>query len=151
MGVRSWGSRDSRSNSALDRRSESSDSLDNQSTSSGTGRHLQDFGSTEFIPTRSSKTAPKVAYNPMQFVKTGPAKLCLSAQEQLKKAEEIKKVREKKKDDVEDWQMNLEGWKSSRRKKQEDVIERVTEVKRMEMEEANKASEAAAKRLMGIR
>ena len=87
----------------------------------------------------------------MQFVKTGPAKLCLSAQEQLKKAEEIKKVREKKKDDVEDWQMNLEGWKSSRRKKQEDVIERVTEVKRMEMEEANKASEAAAKRLMGIR
>ena len=47
--------------------------------------------------------------------------------------------------------MNLRGWKSSRRKKQEDVIERVTEVKRMEQEEAIKASEAAAKRLIGIR
>jgi len=31
------------------------------------------------------------------------------------------------------------------------VIERVTEVKRMEQEEALKASEAAAKRLIGIR
>lgn len=46
---------------------------------------------------------------------------------------------------------NLEGWKSSRRKRQEHVIERVTEVKRMEQEEALKASEAAAKRLIGIR
>ncbi len=65
---------------------------------------------------------------------------------------QVKKVREKKKDgDIEDWQSNLEGWKSSRRKKQEDVIERVTEVKRMEQEEAIKASEAAAKRLIGIR
>jgi len=46
---------------------------------------------------------------------------------------------------------NLEGWKSSRRKRQEHVIERVTEVKRMEQEEALKASEAAAKRLVQIR
>lgn len=66
---------------------------------------MTDFGgSTEYIPTRSTKTAPKVAYNPMQFVKTGPTKLALTAQEQLKKAEEVKKVREKKRDDAEDWQ-----------------------------------------------
>lgn len=40
----------------------------------------------------------------MQFVKAGPAKLFQTAQEQLKKAEEVKKIREKKKDDSEDWQ-----------------------------------------------
>lgn len=127
---RSW-SRNSRSGSALDRHSESSESLDNQSTtSSGTGckvspvcllfcllrgllnetcvepypKMMQDFGSTEYIPTRSTKTAPKVAYNPMQFVKTGPTPLVKTAQEQLKLAEEVKKVREKKKDDAEEWQ-----------------------------------------------
>ena len=66
---------------------------------------MQDFiGSSEYIPTRSTKAAPKVAYNPMQFVKTGPTKLAKTAQEQLKKAEEVKKVRETKKDDAEDWQ-----------------------------------------------
>ena len=65
---------------------------------------MQDFGSSEYIPTRSTKTAPKVAYNPMQFVKTGPTKLATTAQQQLKKAEEVKKIREKKKDESEDWQ-----------------------------------------------
>lgn len=107
-GIRSWGSRNnnSRSSSALDRHSESSESLDNHSTCSANGgRQMQDFiGSSEYIPTRSTKTAPKVAYNPMQFVKTGPTKLAKTAQEQLKKAEEVKKVRETKKDDAEDWQ-----------------------------------------------
>lgn len=68
-------------------------------------KKMQDFiGSSEYIPTRSTKAAPKVAYNPMQFVKTGPTKLAKTAQEQLKKAEEVKKVRETKKDDAEDWQ-----------------------------------------------
>ena len=66
---------------------------------------LQDFGSTELIPTRlTCKQAPKPAYNPMQFVKTGPTKLAQTAQEQIKKAEEVKKIREKKKDEAEDWQ-----------------------------------------------
>ncbi len=72
---------------------------------SGRIQKMQDFiGSSEYIPTRSTKAAPKVAYNPMQFVKTGPTKLAKTAQEQLKKAEEVKKVRETKKDDAEDWQ-----------------------------------------------
>lgn len=65
---------------------------------------MHDFGSSEYIPTRSSKVSPKVAYNPMQFVKTGPAKLVNSAHEQLRKAEEVKKIREVRKDDAEDWQ-----------------------------------------------
>lgn len=71
---------------------------------------MQDFGSSEYIPTRSTKTAPKVAYNPMQFVKTGPTKLAMTAQEQLKKVEEVKKIREKKKDDAEDWQSVNQSW-----------------------------------------
>lgn len=65
---------------------------------------MHDFGSSEFIPTRSTKASPKVAYNPMQFVKTGPAKLVNTAHEQLRKAEQVKKVRETKKDEAEDWQ-----------------------------------------------
>lgn len=41
----------------------------------------------------------------MQFVQIKPSNLCQSAQEQLKKAEEIRKVKEvTKKEDPEDWQ-----------------------------------------------
>jgi len=41
----------------------------------------------------------------MQFVQIKPSNLCQSAQEQLKKAEEIKKVKEvTRKEDPEDWQ-----------------------------------------------
>jgi len=66
---------------------------------------VQEFGSNELIPTRSTKASPKPAYNPMQFVKTGPTKLVLTAQQQIKKADEIKKIREEtKKDDAEEWQ-----------------------------------------------
>jgi hypothetical protein len=51
------------------------------------------------------KEPPKPAYNPMQFVQIKPSNLCQSAQEQLKKAEEIKKVKEvTRKEDPEDWQ-----------------------------------------------
>jgi hypothetical protein len=51
------------------------------------------------------KEPPKPAYNPLQFVQLKPSNLYQSAQEQLKKAEEIKKVKEVvRKDDAEDWQ-----------------------------------------------
>ena len=40
----------------------------------------------------------------MQFVKTAPPKLVTTAQEQLKKADQIKKIRETNKDDAEEWQ-----------------------------------------------
>lgn len=41
----------------------------------------------------------------MQFVQIKPSNLCQTAQEQLKKAEEVRKVKEvTKKEDPEDWQ-----------------------------------------------
>ena len=67
-------------------------------------QQLQDFGSTEVIATRTKGASPKVAYNPMQFVKTAPPKLVTTAQEQLKKADQIKKIRETNKDEAEEWQ-----------------------------------------------
>ena len=59
----------------------------------------------EYIPTRITKAAaPKPAANPLQFIKVGPASLYKSAQEQLKKVEEIKKVKKEDRDEPEDWQ-----------------------------------------------
>ncbi|XP_066903203.1 LIM domain only protein 7 isoform X4 [Halyomorpha halys] len=80
-------------------------------------------------------TTPKVAVNPLQFVKVGPCDLYRSAQEQLKKVEEIKKAKKERRDEAEDWQSNLDNWKCSRRKRQEHIIERVVEVKKLELEE----------------
>jgi len=92
--------------------------------------------SAEYIPTRITKVAaPKPAANPLQFIKVGPASLYKSAQEQLKKVEEIKKVTKEDRDEPEEWQSNLDNWKSSRRKRQEHIIERVVEVKKFEMED----------------
>ena len=56
------------------------------------------------IATRTKGASPKVAYNPMQFVKTAPPKLVTTAQEQLKKADQIKQIRETNKDEAEEWQ-----------------------------------------------
>ncbi|GAB0088853.1 hypothetical protein DMENIID0001_033170 [Sergentomyia squamirostris] len=85
---------------------------------------------------RTTRAAPpKPAANPMQFVKIKPCNLYQSAQEQLKRAEEVKKVKEVKKEDAEDWQCNLDNWKSSRRKRVEHIIDRVVEVKKLELEE----------------
>lgn len=47
---------------------------------------------------------PKPAANPLQFVQIKPCNLYQSAQEQLKRAEEVKKVKEIKKEEPEDWQ-----------------------------------------------
>ena len=59
----------------------------------------------EYIPTRTAKVAaPKPAANPLQFIKVGPASLYKSAQEQLKKVEEIKKVTKEDRDEPADWQ-----------------------------------------------
>ena len=58
----------------------------------------------EYIPTRITKVAaPKPAANPLQFIKVGPASLYKSAQEQLQKAEEIKKVTKERDEEEEDW------------------------------------------------
>ncbi|KAI4480625.1 hypothetical protein M0804_010178 [Polistes exclamans] len=81
------------------------------------------------------KIPPKQATNPLQFVKVGPCSLYRTAQEQLQKVQEVKKIKQEVRDDPEDWQSNLDNWKSSRRKRQEHIIERVVEVKKLELEE----------------
>lgn len=52
----------------------------------------------------TAATTPKPAANPLQFVQIKPCNLYQSAQEQLKRAEEVKKVKEVVKEDPEDWQ-----------------------------------------------
>lgn len=99
------------------------------------------MSNTEYTPTKCRITRPqppKPATNPLQFIKVLPCDLSRRAQEQIKKVEEIKVTREVVKEDAEDWQHNLDNWKSSRRKQQEHIIERVVEVKKMEQEEHDK-------------
>ncbi|XP_075227940.1 uncharacterized protein LOC142328224 isoform X3 [Lycorma delicatula] len=104
-------------------------------TDGGLKRHTSQEN-VELIPTRTTKVATsKPAANPLQFIKVGPCNLYRSAQEQLKKVEEVKKVKKEVRDEAEDWQSNLDDWKCSRRKKQEHIIERVVEVKKLELEE----------------
>ncbi|XP_030376449.1 uncharacterized protein CG43427 isoform X1 [Scaptodrosophila lebanonensis] len=80
-------------------------------------------------------TPPPPSYNPMQFVQIKPCNLYQTAQQQLKKAEEVKKLKEVKKEEPEEWQNNLDNWKSSRRKRVEHIIDRVVETKKLELEE----------------
>ncbi|KAK3922898.1 hypothetical protein KUF71_001557 [Frankliniella fusca] len=90
----------------------------------------------DYIPTRMTKVStPKPAANPLQFVKVGPCDLFKSAQETLKKVEEVKKLKKEVRDEAEDWQSNLDNWKCSRRKRVEHIIDRVVEVKKFELEE----------------
>ncbi|XP_037730004.1 uncharacterized protein CG43427 isoform X4 [Drosophila subpulchrella] len=80
-------------------------------------------------------TPPAPSKNPMQFVQIKPCNLYQTAQEQLKKAEEVKKLKEVKKEEPEEWQNNLDNWKSSRRKRVEHIIDRAVETKKLELEE----------------
>lgn len=50
------------------------------------------------------KTPPKQATNPLQFVKVGPCSLYRTAQEQLQKVQEVKKIKQEVREDPEDWQ-----------------------------------------------
>ncbi|CAG9816869.1 unnamed protein product [Phaedon cochleariae] len=97
---------------------------------------------TEYLPTKcriTKPTPPKPATNPLQFIKVAPCPLFQKAHEQIKKVEEIKKEEKEMRVEVADWQQNLDNWKSSRRKRQEHIIERVVEVKKLtEQEEMEK-------------
>ncbi|XP_068202531.1 putative leucine-rich repeat-containing protein DDB_G0290503 isoform X6 [Palaemon carinicauda] len=108
----------------------------------------------EYVPARISRMAPKANEAAMQFVKTGPANLYKTATEQIKKAEAVKAMRKhliaeeeewqeqpssssskSPYDEDTDWQSNLDKWKSSRRKRNEEALERVIEIKKNEQEE----------------
>ncbi|XP_064556576.1 uncharacterized protein CG43427 isoform X6 [Drosophila montana] len=84
-------------------------------------------------------TPPPPSKNPMQFVQIKPCNLYQTAQQQLKKAEEVKKLKEVKKEEPEEWQNNLDNWKSSRRKRVEHIIDRVVETKKLELEEHDRS------------
>lgn len=58
------------------------------------------------------KTPPKQATNPLQFVKVGPCSLYRTAQEQLQKVQEVKKIKQEVRDDPEDWQSVGESFTS---------------------------------------
>ncbi|KAK4318828.1 hypothetical protein Pmani_010194 [Petrolisthes manimaculis] len=111
----------------------------------------------QYLTTRVSKTTPKANEAAMQFVKVGPAGLYKNAMVQLKTAEAVKEMRKEMEEEVvdwrepyssspnssnknpydegSDWQSNLDKWKSSRRKRNEEALGRVIEIKKNEQEE----------------
>lgn len=107
---------------------EESRSTSNKPVSHDPVDYIQKARVTKAVP-------PKPAYDPLQFVQLKPCNLVKTAQEQIKKAEHVKKVQEEKKEEPEEWQCNLDSWKSSRRKRVEHIIDRVVEVKKFELEE----------------
>ncbi|XP_023235377.1 LIM domain only protein 7-like [Centruroides sculpturatus] len=125
------------------RRSTSTDSLDSMcgSSSSSTSHSRQVSGdSTEYIPTRRlSKASAKPAHNPLQFVKI--SQIPLYRQQQEQKKTETKVVKEKVKEEEEEWQSNLDSWKSRRRKQSEGSLQRLEEIRRIELEEQQRQLE----------
>ncbi|XP_060806056.1 LIM domain only protein 7 isoform X2 [Amyelois transitella] len=106
--------------------------------SAGSGYSKATTDSADFLATRPHTAAVipgKPAANPLQFVRVGPADLGSRAREQLRRAELAKKTEPAARfERQEDWQSNLDNWKSSRRKRVEHIIERCVEVRRMENE-----------------
>ncbi|XP_058062892.1 uncharacterized protein LOC131212857 isoform X1 [Anopheles bellator] len=93
----------------------------------------------EFIKkSRVTRAAPpKPAYDPLQFVQIKPAKLydLNKAKPSTERKLELKTQREVVVEDAEEWQCNLDNWKSSRRKRVEHIIDKITEAKKIEQEE----------------
>ncbi|XP_059058704.1 uncharacterized protein LOC131852093 isoform X3 [Achroia grisella] len=106
--------------------------------SAGSGYSKATTDSADFLATRPHTAAVipgKPAGNPLQFIRVGPADLGSRAREQLRRAELAKRTTEPARfERQEDWQSNLDNWKSSRRKRVEHIIERCVEVRRMENE-----------------
>lgn len=97
-------------------RADSVDSLDSLGSGSGSGGHSRQLSSdgTEFIPTRSVKTNARLAFNPMQFVKTGTSQLVKKAEEQIRHYEEVKKAKDLVKEEEETWQsVSYNNWQRS--------------------------------------
>ncbi|XP_031770444.1 uncharacterized protein LOC113520348 isoform X2 [Galleria mellonella] len=105
--------------------------------SAGSGYSKATTDSADFLATRPHTAAVipgKPAANPLQFIRVGPADLGSRAREQLRRAELAKRTEPARFERQEDWQSNLDNWKSSRRKRVEHIIERCVEVRRMENE-----------------
>ncbi|XP_013166054.1 PREDICTED: uncharacterized protein LOC106116687 isoform X4 [Papilio xuthus] len=105
--------------------------------SAGSGYSKTTTDSADFLAVRphtASVLPGKPAGNPLQFIKVGPADLGSRAREQLRRAQAAKRVEPAALERQEDWQSNLDNWKSSRRKRVEHIIERCVEVRRMECE-----------------
>ncbi|XP_041983299.1 LIM domain only protein 7 isoform X3 [Aricia agestis] len=105
--------------------------------SAGSGYSKATTDSADFLATRPHTAAVlpgKPAANPLQFIKVGPADLGTRAREQLRRAELAKRTEPARIERQEDWQSNLDNWKSSRRKRVEHIIERCVEVRRFEQE-----------------
>ncbi|XP_055926594.1 uncharacterized protein LOC129958281 [Argiope bruennichi] len=119
-------------------RSGSMDSLESSgSSSSGGGSSSANPHSTavEYIPTRTvGKIAKLPPHNPLQFVKV-QSPLYKKAEQQIKLTKEVKITREALKEGEEEWQSNLDNWKSRRRKVSEKVIQRAEEMRQIEAEE----------------
>ncbi|GBL83836.1 hypothetical protein AVEN_132710-1 [Araneus ventricosus] len=119
-------------------RSASMDSLESSgSSSSGGGSSSANAHSTtvEYIPTRTvGKIAKLPPHNPLQFVKV-QSPLYRKAEQQIKLTKEVKVTREALKEGEEEWQSNLDNWKSRRRKVSEKVIQRAEEMRQIEAEE----------------
>ncbi|XP_063380331.1 uncharacterized protein LOC134666949 isoform X1 [Cydia fagiglandana] len=105
--------------------------------SAGSGYSKATTDSADFLTTRPHTAAVlpgKPATNPLQFVRVAPADLGSRAREQLRRAELAKRTEPARVERQEEWQSNLDNWKSSRRKRVEHIIERCVEVRRMENE-----------------
>lgn len=64
------------------------------------------YDPTEYIQKARVTRAqpPKPAYDPLQFVQLKPCSLVKTAQAQMQKADEVKKVKDEKKEEPEEWQ-----------------------------------------------
>ncbi|GFU18220.1 PDZ domain-containing protein [Nephila pilipes] len=142
VSIQSWQSATSGSDSNYGdnrhARSASMDSLESSgSSSSGGGSSIANQQTTtiEYIPTRTAGKVSKVSsHNPLQFVKV-QSPLYKKAEQQIKLTKEVKITREALKEGEEEWQSNLDNWKSRRRKVSEKVIQRAEEMRQIEAEE----------------
>ncbi|XP_050068232.1 LIM domain-containing protein A [Anopheles maculipalpis] len=107
-------------------------------SSSGSSIHIE---TDEFIKkSRVTRAAPpKPAYDPLQFVQIKPAKLydLNKAKPSTERKTQVMEVKttHREVEDAEEWQCNLDNWKSSRRKRVEHIIDKITEAKKIEQEE----------------
>ncbi|XP_015905827.1 serine-rich adhesin for platelets isoform X2 [Parasteatoda tepidariorum] len=121
-------------------RSSSMDSLESSGSSSSGGGYgisnnlCNEPKMGEYIPTRLATKAPKPPSNPLQFVKV-QSPLYKKAELQIKLTKEVKICREALKEGEEEWQSNLDNWKSRRRKVTERVIQRAEEMRQIEADE----------------